>query len=267
MRKKKGIEDRKRLWLAGTLLAACFLCGCTKKEEVFLLREEAVPEAAVRQEAATENGEANRADEDGAPPPTQEDDAAFRKAGVSAEEMSAESSPLCVHVCGAVNMPGVYELPAGSRVYAAVQAAGGFTADAEQNYVNQAQPLTDGVKLVIPTVEEAAKAEGGETAAEGGRQNCDAAEQENREVLQIGIVGGEESPEGEAAERTHKKININTAAKQELCEIPGVGETRAAAIISYRESHGRFAAPEDIMKVNGIKEGMYNKIKESICVD
>lgn len=162
-------------------------------------------------------------------------------AALSLQDKVVESGLIYVHVCGAVEAAGVYELPAGSRVYEAVQAAGGFAEDAEKNYVNQAQTLTDGAKLVIPTVEEAAAAEDEEAF-------------------------GEETAE-KTAEKTGGRININTATKQELCGIPGVGETRAAAIISYRESHGNFAKPEDIMKVSGIKEGMYDKIKESICVN
>lgn len=170
------------------------------------------------------------------------------------------SSLLYVHVCGAVEVPGVYELPAGSRVYEAVQAAGGFAENAERNYVNQAQTLADGVKLVIPTVEEAA-------AADRKEQDFGAAAEKSAAASQIGIIGDGEASGEETAQRTEGRININTATKQELCGIPGVGETRAAAIVSYRESHGGFARPEDIMKVSGIKEGMYDKIKESICVD
>lgn len=232
MQKKNRIKHKEKLWLAGALLAACFLCGCTRKEELLLLTDEAV---------SGETGGADSADIGAAEPALQEDAAASEKPQTSVEAMPAESGLLYVHVCGAVEAPGVYELPAGSRVYEAVQAAGGFTAEAEQNYVNQAQMLADGVKLVIPTREEAA--------------------------LQIGIVGVEEPSGGEAAEQAGAKININTASVKELCSIPGVGETRAAAIVSYRESHGGFAKPEDIMKVSGIKEGMYEKIKDSISVE
>lgn len=232
MQKKNRIKHKEKLWLAGALLAACFLCGCTRKEELLLLTDEAV---------SGETGEADSADIGAAEPALQEDAAASERTQTSVEETPAKRGLLYVHVCGAVEAPGVYELPMGSRVYEAVQAAGGFTAEAEQNYVNQAQILADGVKLVIPTREEA--------------------------VLQFGIVGGEEAPGGETAERADAKININTASVKELCGIPGVGETRAEAIVSYRESHGGFAKPEDIMKVSGIKEGMYEKIKDSISVE
>lgn len=140
-------------------------------------------------------------------------------------------------IIGKTNMD---EFAMGSRVYEAVEAAGGFAADADQNYVNQAQTLKDGVKLVIPTMEEAAQAR-------------------EREPLIEAAQGEDGVQDG--------RININTATAAQLCDIPGVGATRAAAIIAYRESHGGFHKPEDIMKVDGIKEGMYEKIKDSISVN
>lgn len=226
MQKKKRIEYMKLLCLAGALLTAYFLCGCTKKEELLILTEEAAEQEIPSETAAAE---------------------------VSEEEQSVMNSLLYVHVCGAVKAPGVYELPEGSRVYEAVQAAGGFAEDADQHYVNQAQTLADGVKLVIPTVEEAAAAAKGAAAGEGRESDFGALTEEKSGAADAKQTGG--------------RININTATQQELCTIPGVGETRAAAIISYRESHGGFAKPEDIMKVSGIKEGMYDKIKDSISVD
>ena len=93
--------------------------------------------------------------------------------------------------------------------------------------------------LVIPTVEEAAQASEREFSGAAANAGMDS--------------GG--------------RININTASEAQLCDIPGIGATRAAAIAAYRESHGGFQKPEDIMKVNGIKEGMYEKIKDSISVN
>ncbi|MCM1266787.1 MAG: helix-hairpin-helix domain-containing protein [Bacteroidales bacterium] len=245
MQKKNQIRYTKKLVLTGALFAAALLCGCTRKDDLVFLTEE--------------TGKAESADADGSVPDLAEETEAGIESA-SAVEAEAESAPLCVHVCGAVEMPGVYELPAGSRVYEAVQAAGGFSADADQNYVNQAQILTDGVKLVIPTGEEAAAAAGGTPDAQVKAQEM------GGEAPQIGIVGGGEASAGESAGGTGTKIDINTASEKELCNIPGIGQTRAAAIIAYRESHGSFTKPEDIMKVSGIKEGMYEKIKDSISV-
>lgn len=251
-------------------MAACFSGGCTRKEELLILSDKTAAD-----ETALETGEAGGADSGGAAASEEKTGAAsLRQEEVLASE--SEETPaqtkhtsdgfLYVHVCGAVETPGVYKLSAESRVYEAVQAAGGFTREADQNYVNQAQILTDGVKLVIPTREEAAAADA--EAKKGGEPDeGEDVRDKDGTALRIGIVGDDGAAGKDAAKRADEKININTASQKELCNIPGVGETRAAAIISYRESHGGFIKPEDIMKVNGIKEGMYEKIKDSISVD
>lgn len=262
MQIKNETEYTRLLCVVGMVCAACFLGACTKKEELLILSEEAGPET-ISETTAAENGEAKDADLTDASALMREDAVISRET-----ETSAESSLIYVHVCGAVEAPGVYELPVGSRVYEVIQAAGGFSEKAEQSYVNQAQVLSDGVKLVIPTVEEAA-------AANGKESDSGISAEKSGVTLQIGIVESDEVLQKDAAgqsntesvEQPGGRININTATKQELCTIPGVGETRAAAIIAYRESHGAFQKPEDIMKVSGIKEGMYERIKDSIDVN
>lgn len=236
---KKRIRYVKKMrWAALLSVALVLLSGCTRKEELLLLEEETFSEEEILPEALEDPGE------------TADD------AGSGQEEQGV----IYIHVCGAVACPGVYELRAGSRVYEAVQAAGGFLDSAEKNYVNQAQILEDGVKLVIPTIEEVSAAREGEpssAASEGGGA-----------AVTAGIVEGKLSQGGEGqAGPENGRININTASEAELCGIPGIGATRAAAIAAYRETHGGFQKPEDIMKVSGIKEGMYEKIKDSISVD
>lgn len=290
MQRRKRKRQTDRIWQAGLVFALLLLlCGCTKKDELLLLNgenaagkpeEQAVfPEDAAGSEVpgkeeqpALEGGNRQVQDDE-----TQGAETAPASASAQPAAVNPRSGVIYVHVCGAVVNPGVYELESGSRVYEAVQAAGGFTDLAEQNYVNQAQALEDGVKLVIPTREEAAaagKAQNGVSEKNGtlqdnaGEENgiAGGAAQDSAEKA-FGIVGGTASAgqngDGGAPDG---RININTASEAELCEIPGVGATRAAAIAAYRESHGAFEKPEDIMKVNGIKEGMYEKIKDSIRV-
>lgn len=136
-----------------------------------------------------------------------------------------------VHICGEVVSPGVYEVSAESRIYDVLLLAGGFTEEAAEDYVNLALPVTDGMQVVIPSASDA--------------------ETERQQIL---------------AEKAGL-VNINTASSAELCNLPGIGESRAADIIAYRETHGGFTVPEEIMQVTGIKEGMYEKIKDMICVD
>ena len=159
-----------------------------------------------------------------------------------------------VHICGAVREPGVYVLAAGSRVYEGIEAAGGFAEDACEDFINQAGMLTDGQRLVIPTAEEA------ETAKADGSY---------REVWQTGIQGSAEGT-AKAADGASSAgnpgglVNINTASEEELGGIPGIGAGKAAAIVKYRQENGAFAAIEEIMKVSGIKEGTFEKIKDRI---
>lgn len=265
---KKRRKQAGRIWQAGLVSALLLLlCGCTRKEELLLLSEETTEAAEDTGQEMCQQGENGRVSEEaGQRTPDGE--------GGSSERNLAAAQPgvIYVHVCGAVARPGVYELEAGSRVYEAVRQAGGFTEIADQNYVNQAQALEDGVMLVIPTKEESADARDRETGSEAETMQDGAAEEigivQDRTAEGLGIVGGmsQDGQGGDKAGASDGRININTASEAQLCEIPGIGATRAAAIAAYRESHGGFEKPEDIMKVNGIKEGMYEKIKDSISV-
>lgn len=146
-----------------------------------------------------------------------------------------ESEQIFVYVCGAVKSPGVYELPGDARAFEAVEKAGGFSAEACEEALNLAKPLEDGEQLFIPTL--AQWEQGMETQ---------------------GMEEGKEASDG--------LVNINTASKEELCTLPGVGGSRAESIISYREEHGGFQAIEEIKNVTGIKEGLYLKVKDKIKI-
>ena len=142
-----------------------------------------------------------------------------------------------VFVCGAVEQPGVYSVPAGSRLFEAIGLAGGMRADADPDYLNQARVLTDGEQIRVPT---RAETEGMEAPP-----------------AQAASVGGGNSD---------GKVNINTADIEELQTLSGIGEARAKAIISYRETNGAFERIEEIMNVSGIKTALFNTIKDDITV-
>lgn len=149
-----------------------------------------------------------------------------------AGESGQEAESVFVYVCGAVKFPGVYELPAGSRVYQAIDAAGGVTKDAFPEGINQALVLRDEDRIFVPDSNET------ETGSS------------------VGAVDTEENG----------KINLNTATAEELMTLSGIGASRADAILKYREEHGAFSSTEEIMNVQGIKEGTYSKIKDEIVV-
>ena len=149
-----------------------------------------------------------------------------------AKTQSQPISGIYVQVSGAVKRPGVYELPEGSRVFQALELAGGLTAEAEEAGINQAQVLADGQMIWILTKEEAAAS-----------------------ALQ---PGNQQQEDG--------RVNLNTASREELMDLPGIGEAKAESILSWREAHGGFAQIEDLMKIEGIKEGVFSKIKDCVRV-
>ena len=171
------------------------------------------------------------------------EDAFAKDFGETAE--SAEDGQLCyVHVCGAVRVPGVYALAQGSRVYEALLMAGGLTEDASERSVNQAELLWDGEMIFVPTVEEARD---GVTGVWAGATTGDTSA---KEVMEI----------------SDERVNLNTASKTELMTLPGIGQAKAESIVAYRETNGAFSSVEEIMQVDGIKEGLYTRIKDKIRV-
>lgn len=167
--------------------------------------------------------------------------------GVKASEEFLEpekAEKIWIHVCGQVVSPGVYELAPGSRVYEAIEAAGGLLEEAADDALNMAMELTDGQQLRVPTIEEA--------QAAGG-------------IFDPGSLKGAEAVSG-AGGFGDGRVNLNTAGKEELMQLSGIGEARAEAIMAYRTEHGKFQRIEDIMKVSGIKEAAFEKIRDDITV-
>lgn len=154
----------------------------------------------------------------------------------SDEESSSENklSFVYVHVGGAVVNPGLFELPEGSRVHDAIEAAGGFGEDANVDSVNLAELLVDGQQVIVGSTQQS------QSASEG--------------------------PEQSFSTLNRGKVNINTASISELKTLDGVGDATAQKILEYRQTYGRFAKPEDLLKVSGIGEKKYEALKDKICV-
>lgn len=133
-----------------------------------------------------------------------------------------------VHVCGEVKNPGVYSLSAGSRVFDAIEAAGGFTKKADETSLNLALTLEDEGKIYV---------------AEKGKEDDKA-----------------------GAADSSGKVNLNTATLEELMTLPGIGEVRARAILSFRDQKGGFQKIQDLLEVEGIKEGIFKKLESLIVV-
>ena len=239
------LKREKLIKILGIGSLCLFLLGCTK--ESFLLQKEdsstiVLEEVIAREETAVA--------EDGVGLETVEspEESVDMEAQEALETLQEEATEMiAVHICGAVNQPGVYYLKEKQRVYEGILKAGGFREDADRDYLNQALFLEDGMKVTVPTKEEI--------------RELRASEQASREE---GFI--QEAQLYEKAREKQQKVDLNTADEALLCTLPGIGESRAKSILAYRKEHGAFGKTEDIMKVSGIKEAAYEKIKDYVTV-
>lgn len=267
LRSWKQKKRTNRLWrvvlwgiLWAMLCPTLGACGA-QREELFLSEKESIAygDGNRKVESKVEDTDQNREAESNAGDTDQN-----RKAEPSAgstgrtelsDASSEEAKTLVVHICGAVSAPGVYELPAGSRIIDAVEAGGGFLPEADEACCNLAEEIVDGCQIYIMTKSESCadgqteKKAGIQTSPDSDMQTTDRNVRSNSTTaLDNGLV------------------NLNTADVAALMTLPGIGESRAKAIISYREQHGAFAQIEDIMKISGIKQAAFSKIKDKITV-
>lgn len=280
LRSWKQKKRTDRLWrmvlwgiLWATLCPTLGACGA-QREELFLSEKESIAygDGNRKVESKVEDTDPNREAEPNAGNTDQNREAESnagdtdqnRKAEPSAgstdrtelsDASSEETKTLVVHICGAVSAPGVYELPAGSRIIDAVEAGGGFLPEADEACCNLAEEIVDGCQIYIMTKTESCadgqteKKAGIQTSPDSDMQTTDRNVRSNSATaLENGLV------------------NLNTADVAALMTLPGIGESRAKAIISYREQHGAFAQIEDIMKISGIKQAAFSKIKDKITV-
>jgi competence protein ComEA len=147
----------------------------------------------------------------------------------SQKKGGAETSKIMVHVAGAVNRPGLYRLSPNARVNDAIAAAGGARADGDVNALNLAEKLKDGQKLTVP-----------DQSASAQTANQNAAETAT--------------------------VNINTASKETLMTLPGIGDVLAQNIIDYRTKNGPFSSAAEIKEVNRIGDKLYEQLKDRITV-
>lgn len=249
--KRKPLEPGKYFcFFFSVIFISCVLTGCGRRDDLF---QESSQEMADEEEFQI-------TDQETANTQVPISEAAITESAVPAE-VSQEPEEIYVDVSGAVVSPGVYCLDAGSRIFQAIEAAGGCTTEAAPVWLNQAAELSDGQKVYVPTVQEAEDA-----AAENGAGG-------NAGYLwdlgtQSAVTGQTSEGTGQVSEDTGTgKVNINTADKELLTTLPGVGSSKADAILAYRQEQGGFSSIEEIMNVEGIKEGVFARIKDRISVD
>lgn len=224
---KRTLSLKKKKQIAAALAAAVFVCGgCTGnlKEEQDEILLETVAESSENLEHA--------------------DDAEQSEAGETLPETAEtrSESTIYVHVCGHVKYPGVYQMQEGSRVYEAIDMAGGMLEEGAGDALNMAAVLEDGMRIMVPDLAQAAQ------------------------MIEQGAVFDPGSSASVSDRKSSGKVNLNRADVKELMTLTGIGQSRAEAIIRYREEIGSFERIEDVMKVSGIKESAFNKIKDDITV-
>lgn len=199
-------RNKKWIYVCAAIVCIQILSGCSDKKEEGLLEVQEVSETLDSDKGNSVSGET--------------------------EGRKKTEENIYVYICGQVNAPGVYELNADSRLYEALEAAGGMTETAADTYLNQAQKLEDGQQIYVPSKEETES--------------------------QVSSDSPNQPEDG--------KVNLNTASKEELMTLSGIGEAKADAIIRYREDKGNFQSTEELKNVEGIKDGVYNKVKEQIKI-
>ncbi|MEE0368043.1 MAG: ComEA family DNA-binding protein [Blautia sp.] len=276
MRKKLNIRSVQLIFSVIMFLTLAGLTGCQNEESEFLEKEleqeESGETADVEQKELkdTESGKASLAGTDLAsetsPDSTESEGISKKKAEITESDQSSAiqqpvSQTIYVDVCGAVVNPGVYELSSDSRVFQAIEKAGGYLPGAAASYLNRARSLYDGQQIYVPTQEEVDSQTipltQDETAQDGVVQEGTA---------QTGTAA-DNTADGTETTQAGQRINLNTADVSQLSTLTGVGESKALAIIAYREENGPFTSIEDIMNVPGIKEGTYEKIKDKIAIE
>lgn len=163
-----------------------------------------------------------------APSAQETGDADQNQAASESVDSSSIVNTICVYVCGNVASPGVYDMQEGSRVYEAIEAAGGIVGETDVTHINMAQKLSDGQQITV--IQEGLA----EQTSSGGTSGGSA------------------------------KVNINTASADELMTLSGIGESRAEAIIEYRTRYGNFESTDELMNISGIGEKMLAKIADNI---
>lgn len=229
-----------------TMLLSFGMAGCRKQKLTVYDADGETVQAQAEDDSGTDPAESLQDDSGTDSVESQQDDSgtdteAPRQAAGGTDTESKLYFPetsgyIYVYVCGAVATPGVVQVPEGARVFEALEAAGGMTAEAADYAVNQAAVLADGEQVTVPTREQAEQ-----WTPEAASAEKSAAGPEN---------GG--------------MVNINRATAEELMTLPGIGEARAAGIIEYRESSGGFGSIEEIKNISGIGDALFEKIKDRI---
>ena len=231
------LSFKQKRWVM-RLMAVFFAIVCGLVYHAGCSKAQGEPLSGLETIALTESGTVSQQLSSYAPGTTDESQAVIQSSAAWNSPQETVCQEIYVYVCGCVKRPGVYALSPGARIYEAIEAAEGMTEEADQSYVNLALVVTDQMQIYVPSQ----------------------AETESGDLVRSGMVGESQDLQG-------AKININTASASQLDELPGIGPSKAADIINYREEHGSFSSINQLMDIPGIKSGVFDQIKDLVTVD
>lgn len=211
------------------------------------------------------------------------------------EASQGDKSDDCyIQITGAVNKPGVYQCAKGTRLFQLVDMAGGFRVDSYTDNLNLASEVYDGDKILIYTLDDAnyilftggelnsfdssgsasggsgsgsSSTSGNSSSGSGGSSSSGSSGSGASSASGNGSSGSSGSSGSNSSAGNGGQVNINTASLEELTTLTGIGETRARAIIEYRQQAGGFSSKEELKNVSGIGETTYGKLSDQICVN
>ncbi len=182
------------------------------------------------------------------------------------KEQKEEIKKIKVDIKGEVNNPGVYELNVGSRVNDAIKASGNLTENADTTLLNLSKNLTDEMVIIVYNKYEIEKLKKEltttQTVIKYIEKECSCPDTINNACMKKADTTKKE----ETKASKDNKVSINTGTLEELQTIPGIGESKAQAIIEYREKNGNFNTIEEIKNISGIGESTFDKFKEYITI-
>lgn len=182
------------------------------------------------------------------------------------EQIAEEKKKIRIDIKGEVNKPGVYELDEGKRVFDAIEKSGGLTENADTTLLNLSKNLTDEMVIIIYNKNEIERLRNElsttQTVIQYIERECTCPDTINDAC----IKKAETKENKKTTATTDNKVSINTGTLEELMTIPGIGESKAQAIIEYRTQNGNFETIEDIKNISGIGDATYDRLKEYITV-
>lgn len=184
---------------------------------------------------------------------------------IEKQEKKVKSEMVQIDIKGAIKSPGVYELELGSRVQDAINIAGGMLENAEGMAINLSKKLIDEMVIIIYTKEEIEKMKEEEIRVNKVEQTCICPKIENNACVNNPTTNIE-NESFNLESNTSQLVSLNQGTLEDFLTLPGIGPSKAEAILSYRKEHGTFQSVEEIKNVSGIGDSTFEKIKDRLTL-